>query len=317
MEGLVVTRFGRAAPNVSLIDGETELQLALQVENASSTNEVVMALAQFGRDYQPIHGYISAIICILGILFNIGNIYVLTRRNMRTSATNILLTALAVANLITEVIYLPFTVYFNILTSAQPEYGHSEGWIYYAVVTLNLVLASHAAAMWLTVTIATFRFIYVCKHTRAQTLCSVRRAYVAVVVVIFLSALINIPVFICYSATEVSFNDDVRSNVTSFWVGATDHCQKNEGSLKIITHLVFGGILKTGACVLLLFFTAMLIKSMREVCILNKIDCYCSTDKTTFAPNLTLELCSHLRFPSLLSSPKWQRQYKQLHSITA
>jgi hypothetical protein len=50
------------------------------------------------------------------------NVMVLTRRTMRTP-TNVLLTALAVADALTMLSYLPYAVYFYCLTAPSPYYG--------------------------------------------------------------------------------------------------------------------------------------------------------------------------------------------------
>jgi len=47
------------------------------------------ALEAFGIAYKPIHGYLASVVCVVGVIANILNIIVLTRRHM-LSSTNII-----------------------------------------------------------------------------------------------------------------------------------------------------------------------------------------------------------------------------------
>ena len=66
------------------------------------------ALMRFSVWYQHIHGYLSLVACVFGSTSNAMNIAVLTRRAL-ISPTNLLLTALAVADLVTMLFYVPST----------------------------------------------------------------------------------------------------------------------------------------------------------------------------------------------------------------
>lgn len=63
--------------------------------------------------YRQYHGYLATVVCILGIIANLLNIVVLTRKNM-ISATNCILTGLAVSDGLTMVAYLPFALRFYV-----------------------------------------------------------------------------------------------------------------------------------------------------------------------------------------------------------
>lgn len=80
-------------------------------------------LDRFNKWYQGIHGYFSIVVCLFGILSNIINIVVLTRRSM-SSPTNCILTAIAVADMLTMLSYLPYATYFYVVTVLEQKYGH-------------------------------------------------------------------------------------------------------------------------------------------------------------------------------------------------
>ena len=71
----------------------------------SGTGVAETPLMQFSAWYQQIHGYLSLAACTFGSTSNAMNIAVLTRRAL-ISPTNLLLTALAVADLLTMVFYI-------------------------------------------------------------------------------------------------------------------------------------------------------------------------------------------------------------------
>jgi len=231
-----------------------------ELASNSSTEEI---FREFDIKYKDIHGYIAACICTFGIISNSCNIYILTSKELRNSSTNILLVAIAIFDLLTETVYLPFTIYFHILTETSKDYGHSLGWVRYALITIFIQTISHAISMWMTVALATFRYIFVCKHTLAQKLCTVRRAYICVVLVAVATLALCIPYMLCYEIgpTPSSF----QHNVTHLWITQTKMCTKNDGVLETFTFLIAGGVLKTGACVVLLFFTITLVVALYKV----------------------------------------------------
>ncbi len=69
--------------------------------NGNHTMIVYEALQDFNLWYRGMHGWLSTFVCIFGIPCNLLNILVLTRPNMISSPTNLILTALALSDLLT------------------------------------------------------------------------------------------------------------------------------------------------------------------------------------------------------------------------
>ena len=61
--------------------------------------------------YTPIHGHLALIVCLLGTVFNMVNIVVLTHKDMRSNPINLILTGIAVADCLLMVEYIPFTLH--------------------------------------------------------------------------------------------------------------------------------------------------------------------------------------------------------------
>lgn len=71
-------------------------------------------LQTFQQWYAHVHGYVATVVCTWGVMANMANIVVLTRRSM-LSPTNFILTGLAVADLLTMSTYIPFALHFYVM----------------------------------------------------------------------------------------------------------------------------------------------------------------------------------------------------------
>ena len=69
------------------------------------------------------------LVCVLGTLFNLANILVLTHRDMR-NPVNMILTGIAVADCLVMLEYIPFTIHMNLLDTkerkVQDEVRHKK-----------------------------------------------------------------------------------------------------------------------------------------------------------------------------------------------
>ena len=137
--------------NASIIEDNYSLTTANIVHLQEDTK-----LKEFSNWYQSVHGYISIVVCVFGIVCNIMNIVVLTQKNMITS-TNFILVALAVADMLTMVSYLPYAVYFYCMTVPSHTHPHPYGWVVYLLFNTYFIITAHTIAMWLTVALAVFR----------------------------------------------------------------------------------------------------------------------------------------------------------------
>ena len=88
--------------------------------------------------YHPIHGWLAMLVCVVGTLFNLANILVLTHKDMR-NPVNMILTGMAVADFLNNFEYIPFTAHMNLLdTEARSIEDEVTG---YTNVLLNLISA--------------------------------------------------------------------------------------------------------------------------------------------------------------------------------
>lgn len=152
-------------------------------------------LLNFNAWYQKVHGYLSLAVCTFGIISNVMNIAVLTRRSM-VSPTNYILTALASADIAVMLFYVPYAAYFYCIASPDPSYGHGYYWIVYLLFNTNFNITAHTATMWLTVSLAVFRYIAVCHPLFAPRWCNLRQARITVMSVVMATVLFCVPNYV-------------------------------------------------------------------------------------------------------------------------
>jgi len=89
-------------------------EVELDGNSSSTADDERSLLLRFALEYGRYHGYISVVVCLLGIVCSLLVIAVLTRRHMLTSS-NYMLTALAICDLITMLSYVPYAIQFYCL----------------------------------------------------------------------------------------------------------------------------------------------------------------------------------------------------------
>ena len=236
-------------------------------DNQSTTQEYHYAgateLETFHLWYKEIHGYLAVIVCIFGIIANILNIVVLTRKNM-ISATNCILTGLAVSDGLTMVAYLPFALRFYCLYGTEPTPERNtlsaiRFMLFYACFSVVV----HTVSIWLTVTLAVFRYIFI-KYPRYGTvLCSLWRAKLAVILVFLVTLIVCIPNFI----TLTVMGHPVESgNSTDARLWIVDFKEDTDMQKKIynFNFWVQAILVKLVPCIGLTILSILLVHTMNE-----------------------------------------------------
>ncbi|CAD5115234.1 unnamed protein product [Dimorphilus gyrociliatus] len=231
----------------------TTVNASLLFLNATDNPTCVdqQGLESFRRDFNKAHGYLSIIVCVFGIICNVLNIIVLMQKNM-ISSTNILLTALAFADLFTMIAYVPFTIYVSIvkMETAQPQ-----AWIlvFFYLINSHLNITLHTISMWLTVALAVFRYIAVCHHNLGPKLCNLRRAKLTILAVNVFTIAFCIPNYTIYNIQPV------RKRPGKYVAGQFTFVTAFH---KIFNFWLFGVVLKIAPCVLLTILSTLLIRAM-------------------------------------------------------
>lgn len=237
------------------------------------SRDSVLTLLEFSRFYSGIHGYVAVVICIWGIVANLANVAVLTRRKM-ASPTNLILTWLAIADVLTMLTCLPTNIHFYIKRDVQlqPLETRSLAWIRYFFFHANFTVACHTIAIWLTITLAIFRYVYINFPFVGASFCSVRKAKIAIASVYVSTFLLCIP-----NGLSFEIQED-RANQTTILANSTvtdaNRCVTYEvtfysvrdrtGILYHINHWIHAVFFKLLPCALLTILTCLLIKVMHD-----------------------------------------------------
>lgn len=162
--------------------------------------EEIPGLVEFHRIYGTIHVYLMLIWCPIGIISNILNIIVLNQKRMRTS-TNLLLTCLAVSDAVLMSLYVIFISYF-VIGSKIRSCPHPMA--VYLLIYVNLQDMLHIFSCGIIITVAVFRLLYARCILKCQQLCSMKRAKIAVIMVLLTSCLLTIPCMISHQVESAS-----------------------------------------------------------------------------------------------------------------
>ncbi|CAG5131712.1 unnamed protein product [Candidula unifasciata] len=210
-----------------------------------------------------IHGYLSVVICFFGVLTNIFNITVLMAKDMRT-ATNYLLTFIAVSDILTMLPYIPYVINFYCPFTHPEEtpWKYTYGWVLYMVIMVHLLATTHTISIWLAVTLAAFRFCQIRSPCPSGPLAKDRRitqVKIASLVIYLASILVLIP---NYAYTEIEQAWVPESNSTVYTIKEQELATPRTEYAVFINILTYAIVAKIVPCVLILIFSGSLLYHM-------------------------------------------------------
>ncbi|CAC5422572.1 unnamed protein product [Mytilus coruscus] len=222
------------------------------------------SLSHFRTQYAYMHGPICIVICIFGIILNAANIVVLTRKNMMTSI-NVILTWLAVVDNLKMTDYLIFAIGFYVMKdpdlALMNTYNIHKG--KYLEFHASFAIVCHNIGVWLTVSLAIFRFLYIWFPGRGKLFCTVTRAKITVALIYVTIAIICIPNYYTNFLDKKTPKHLNSSNVTchaKYTVNMID--QKDP--VFIANTYIQAIFTKLVPCVLLTVLTFLLIYAMHQ-----------------------------------------------------
>lgn len=229
--------------------------------------DTVRGLNEFAHRYGGIHGYVAVAVCLFGVLSNSANILVLTRRNM-ASSTNTILLWLAVADLLTMVDYLPFVIHFYVMGPAdasRPPFSTPEfSWICFLLFHASFSIVCHTVAIWLTIALAIFRYIFICKPTRGSHYCSQERACYVVVLVIILTIILCIPNYTINTYQFHSRHNATNTSDESYYFPDVRMATPEFKTIFLVNNWVQAILIKLVPCFMLVTLTLLLLNAMHN-----------------------------------------------------
>lgn len=132
------------------------------------SHPLITGIIGAAKEYSKYHGYVSLVVCLLGVICNAFNIVVLTRKQL-ISSTNYFLTALAIADLLTMLSYIPISIHFYIRygDSHSPD-KNSYFWVVFLLFQANFSVTFHTVSIWLAVVLSAFRHSYLQTNMQSE-----------------------------------------------------------------------------------------------------------------------------------------------------
>ncbi|XP_057660582.1 G-protein coupled receptor dmsr-1-like [Diorhabda carinulata] len=228
-------------------------------------------LARFQKNYEELHGPLSIIVCVLGSIANILNICVLSRKEMRCS-TNLILTGLAVADLLVMIEYIPFSYhgYFDLEKRKYANY-FTYNWAIFMIFHATFSLLFHFVSCCLTVILALWRYLTIKNPPITKFWCDLRKTLLVIIFTYLLCPLICFPLYLSYQVLPLNRTTDVNeklinveSNETKIHYSTIYVVQYVNEFYSILVFWLYTVIIKLVPCVLLTVLSTKLVLVLLE-----------------------------------------------------
>ncbi|KAF0313930.1 Sex peptide receptor [Amphibalanus amphitrite] len=212
---------------------------------------------QWLRDsYRPWHGYLALFVCLFGSVANLFNIAVLTRKEMR-SPTNVILTGLAVADLMVMVEYIPFA-YRRHISTIKDTFSYPD--TLYILFHAHFAQVFHTISIWMTVMLAVWRFLSIVHMHTASRCCSMRNSICCIVATYVLTPIICIPSYFTFSLR----GHPTPSGQVLYRIDISSLGRAHGGLLSRVNFWLFAVAIKLVPCLALTYFSVRLIGVLLE-----------------------------------------------------
>ena len=141
---------------------------------------------------QIICGYIWPLMAALTLFTNLMIVFVLTQRDMRTP-TNVVLTAIAIADIIPIVVPVPWFVYLFAMGYEKQILYPPVACYFYQHSTRSVSEVFYFLSTWLNVLLAIQDYLTACRPKLAKKYCQIRVVIVEIVSLTLLAFLLNLP----------------------------------------------------------------------------------------------------------------------------
>ena len=151
-----------------------------------------------------INGFVSPILIFFTLVTNVFVVLILLRRHMR-SPTNTILAAMAISDTFTGVTPLPVFIHFFSLDNYIDFVEYHWCYLYKYLGEL-IPTIFHTASIWLTVSLAIQRYVYICHTAAARRFCTIQNVIVASVIIYVLAILSQITRFFDFEFSPFPFS---------------------------------------------------------------------------------------------------------------
>lgn len=160
----------------------------------------------FATSYQSIHAYIAVPLCVVGVVVNILNVTVLSRKELR-SATNFFLLTIAICHIVLNAVYLVYLIYQNFVFPDKCDpHRHTLTYLTATLAFAHITLTAHGLSTWLTVDLAAVRCLQL--RTKDQVYSEPVIAFKTFLVTLAGVFVICTPNYVCFNIMPASEPND-------------------------------------------------------------------------------------------------------------
>ncbi|XP_059471480.1 G-protein coupled receptor dmsr-1-like [Neocloeon triangulifer] len=206
--------------------------------------------------YYSIHGYASLAVCLAGTVSTGLSMVVLSRPEL-AAPTSSLLSALAAADALVMLEYVPYTLHQYILVDRPAAERFSYGWAVYVLFHAIFTQIFHTISIWLTVTLAVWRYLAVRFPIQSKLWCTAKGTRYAILAACVGSTIICIPLYLSFSVSP--FKDG-----TVYYVRLSELGGVGERLLIHINFWIYSVLIKLLPCVILSFLSQRLLAALWE-----------------------------------------------------
>jgi hypothetical protein len=141
----------------------------------------------------------------------------------------------------------------------------SYGWSAFVMFHAHFSQIFHTISIWLTVTLAVWRYIAVRFPQRNRLWCDMKTAAAAITSAFVFSPILCIPSFLMFNLHRRKFVHSDESVTSVYVVGPSKMAQADDGILQLVNFWTYSVFIKIVPCVALMVLTYFLISTMYEV----------------------------------------------------
>lgn len=244
------------SPSSADIFYEQLLSLILKKNNCKT----FPSLCSFGS----IHYRLSLCVCIFGVVTNVLNFIVLTRKELRTHI-NYILAALAISDFLVMVIYIPYAADYGFNMKSKYE-RLTLSYALYVFSHATLSQTAHTISIFLTIILALWRYVAVCLPNKKNLI--MKRTIPVIILSYIISPIISIPIYMSLTIKEfnitLSSNESLLitedTNMTIYKVWPSELAANHQ----MLYLWVYSVIIKLLPCIALTFLSLQLIGALYE-----------------------------------------------------
>ncbi|XP_060522497.1 G-protein coupled receptor dmsr-1-like isoform X2 [Cylas formicarius] len=224
------------------------------VEDWSCGGTLLYLATTYANYYHP---YCVIIVCAVGVVLNTLNIIVLTRKDMATAPINRLLTALAWADMLLMIEYMPSACYYHIESKVK-EYPYWGA--VYILFHIHYTQIFHTISICLTLSLAIWRFLAIRYMEKNHVLCSHQRCTATI------TTCFTLPFFLCapyYPTLKINTAIVLENNVNySLYHVVLSDLVNEDKTLLTINFWYLAIVMKLLPCLILIVISIWLIRTL-------------------------------------------------------